>query len=338
MALGEILRNAREQKGLTPSVVAESTHMKVQIVEDLEREDFRRIAAPIYGRGFVKLYAELLQLDPEPLVRDFMELYSGARVPAVRTKRIEAPCEQQQECVPIKRTVTGVSAAVPPLRQQVQAKPAVRPLSVPLAVSPEASERLIVTEERGSVGAEVPESDQAVEGGEADTVTGFATQPRALVVDPEETCSESDEPDLFRPNVQRRRPDLSEETSMDVDRTATENARAGRKCKLPVFKIGGRLEEKSVPSAQDDAASARRRARIDSFIDGFRNLKDGVERKLPARLPHKQMVALCGAAVSLLVFMAVGIGVLFKMTGSDVREKPGTAIERVAPPPDLYVD
>ena len=72
MALGEILKNARIQKGFSPSDVAEHTHMMVQVVEDLEREDFRRIAAPIYGRGFVKLYAELLELDPEPLVRDFM--------------------------------------------------------------------------------------------------------------------------------------------------------------------------------------------------------------------------------------------------------------------------
>ncbi len=52
MAFGEVLRNARVQRGLTPSDVAESTHLLVQIVEDLEREDFRRVAAPIYGRGY----------------------------------------------------------------------------------------------------------------------------------------------------------------------------------------------------------------------------------------------------------------------------------------------
>lgn len=49
MALGETLRGAREAKGITLEQVAEHTHLLVQIIENLENEDFRRIAAPIYG-------------------------------------------------------------------------------------------------------------------------------------------------------------------------------------------------------------------------------------------------------------------------------------------------
>jgi CheY-like chemotaxis protein len=43
---------------LAEMFIAEATRMMVQVVEELEREDFRRIAAPIYGRGFIKLYAK----------------------------------------------------------------------------------------------------------------------------------------------------------------------------------------------------------------------------------------------------------------------------------------
>ena len=86
MALGASLRQAREAKGQTLSQVAEATRIMVQVVEDLEREDFRRIAAPIYGRGFLKLYAEHLEIDPEPLIREFMEIYTGAR-PAMVARR-----------------------------------------------------------------------------------------------------------------------------------------------------------------------------------------------------------------------------------------------------------
>jgi hypothetical protein len=68
---------AREAKGLTPGQLAERTHMIVQTVEGLEREDFSRIVAPIYGRGFVKLYCEAVGLEPKPFVDAFMELYSG---------------------------------------------------------------------------------------------------------------------------------------------------------------------------------------------------------------------------------------------------------------------
>ena len=76
---GKTLRMAREAKGLTPGQVAERTHMIVQTVEGLEREDFSKIVAPIYGRGFVKLYCEAVGLEPKPLVDAFMEIYSSGR-------------------------------------------------------------------------------------------------------------------------------------------------------------------------------------------------------------------------------------------------------------------
>lgn len=91
MLLGETFRLAREEKGQTISQVAEATRMMVQIIEDLERDDFRRIAAPIYGRGFIKLYAEHLGLDPEPLIREFMEIYTGLRPPQVARRGVELP-------------------------------------------------------------------------------------------------------------------------------------------------------------------------------------------------------------------------------------------------------
>jgi len=83
MSLGQTLKQAREAKGQTISQVADATRMMVQVVEDLEREDFRRVAAPIYGRGFIKLYAEHLELDPVPLIQEFMEIYTGSRPPQV---------------------------------------------------------------------------------------------------------------------------------------------------------------------------------------------------------------------------------------------------------------
>lgn len=76
---GATLRQAREAKGLTLNDVATTTHMMVQMVEDLENERFGRIAAPIYGRGFVKLYCNMVGLDSEPLVAEFMEIYNGTR-------------------------------------------------------------------------------------------------------------------------------------------------------------------------------------------------------------------------------------------------------------------
>ena len=76
---GKTLRQAREAKGLTIAQVADTTHMMSQIVEGLENENFSRIVAPIYGRGFVKLYCEAVGLDPKEPIAAFMELYGGTR-------------------------------------------------------------------------------------------------------------------------------------------------------------------------------------------------------------------------------------------------------------------
>ena len=82
---GKTLRTAREAKGLTPGQIAERTHMMIQVVEGLENENFSKIVAPIYGRGFVKLYCEVVGLEPKPLVDAFMEIYSGSGASAAKS-------------------------------------------------------------------------------------------------------------------------------------------------------------------------------------------------------------------------------------------------------------
>jgi len=89
-SFGETLRAAREAKGLSCSQVAAQTHMLVQIVEEMEREDFHRIPAPIYGRGFVRLFANCVGLDPIPLVREFMDIYEGRRAPSASIREVPA--------------------------------------------------------------------------------------------------------------------------------------------------------------------------------------------------------------------------------------------------------
>ena len=78
---GETIRKAREAKGLTTSQIAEKTHILVQIINAMEHEDFKQIKAAIYGRGFVKLICECLEIDPKPLVAEFMDIYEGRRPP-----------------------------------------------------------------------------------------------------------------------------------------------------------------------------------------------------------------------------------------------------------------
>lgn len=108
---GKTLRDAREAKGYTIGQIAEVTRLMPSMVEDLEKENFSRIAAPIYGRGFVKLYCEAVGLDPKPLVAEFMEIFSGNRDVAIK----ERPISNQAETTPPEAPVVEAPVATPPV-------------------------------------------------------------------------------------------------------------------------------------------------------------------------------------------------------------------------------
>lgn len=95
MEFGKSLRAAREAKGYTVAQIAESTHIMPSVIEGLENEDFSRIAAPIYGRGFVKLYCEAVGLEAKPFVDEFMEIMSGNRSLSIRERPVAAPTPVQ---------------------------------------------------------------------------------------------------------------------------------------------------------------------------------------------------------------------------------------------------
>ena len=104
---GKTLRTAREAKGLTIADIANRTHLMSAMVSDLENENFSRLPAPIYGRGFIKLYCGVVGLDPKPLIDEFMEIHSGNRQPAIRERTVttEEPPAPEPEKEPVPEPV-----------------------------------------------------------------------------------------------------------------------------------------------------------------------------------------------------------------------------------------
>lgn len=58
--IGARLRAGREKLGLTVLQVAERIHTDPKIVEALEAEDYEALGAPVYARGHIRHYAELV--------------------------------------------------------------------------------------------------------------------------------------------------------------------------------------------------------------------------------------------------------------------------------------
>lgn len=80
--LGQKLKAGRDRRGATTSQAAAATRIKFQHIEAMEADQFQRIPAPTYAKGFIRMYAEYLGLDPAPLVREYAEQY----MPKTKTK------------------------------------------------------------------------------------------------------------------------------------------------------------------------------------------------------------------------------------------------------------
>jgi hypothetical protein len=365
--MGEILRTAREQRALSTSTAAESTHMKVQIIEDLENEDFRRIAAPIYGRGFVKLYAEFLELDAAPLIREFMDLYTGKRAPIVGRRPVDpAPAPAEHEApVPVTRTVrqNGATKAPPlskPLVRTIDTAPApetppAAPVPVPLpmpAPLPEPDlddDPMTLTpcltpshdygfgkpEEQPRVEPVVKDEPQ-----ETEPVTEVSEpSERRWVVEPEAEFADPDgEPDLFSQQMPQRQPV-----------TTTPLASVEQKKKKPtvvkrgpgrIFDMASRLDSSPiVDPPQDSQATQRQNAHLKTFIDSFKRLKTAaISKGLSDDFLQQYRFPLIGAAAILLLCMLTGVMLVFSMTSKPKAEVTHQKIPQVAPIPAMYAD
>ena len=139
---GKTLRSAREAKGYSVSQIAEMTHLKSSAVEGLENEDFSMIAAPIYGRGFVKLYCEAVGLEPKPLVDEFMAIMNGEREIAIKERPVAEP-PTAEEPPPPPPPIPTPAPEEPDLFQQ-DPHPSPKPVAPvpppPTSVLPSASE------------------------------------------------------------------------------------------------------------------------------------------------------------------------------------------------------
>lgn len=71
--IGEILRKAREQLGLTLEEVERSTRIRRIRLEALERGEFDSLPSRVQALGFLRNYADFLGLDPEELHQLFTE-------------------------------------------------------------------------------------------------------------------------------------------------------------------------------------------------------------------------------------------------------------------------
>lgn len=78
---GAVLRQARERKGMSVAAVAQSLRLDISVIEALERDEYAKLPGAAYICGYLRGYARLLNMAPEPLITEFQRI-NGEEAPA----------------------------------------------------------------------------------------------------------------------------------------------------------------------------------------------------------------------------------------------------------------
>ncbi len=91
---GSMLREARENLGLTVADVAGQIKFAPRQIEALEADDFRNLPEAAFLRGFVRSYAKILKLDAESLLASMPSAKAAATELAPSSVDVPFPNEQ----------------------------------------------------------------------------------------------------------------------------------------------------------------------------------------------------------------------------------------------------
>lgn len=76
-SLGEKLRQAREDKGISISEVAEQTRIAGHYLEAIEQDDYRTLPGGIFNKGFVKSFAKYVGVDEQDALEEYARISSS---------------------------------------------------------------------------------------------------------------------------------------------------------------------------------------------------------------------------------------------------------------------
>jgi cytoskeleton protein RodZ len=94
MSIGEVLKSARTQKQLTIGEVSTAIRVNKKYIQAMEDGNFLILPSLVYAKGFVKAYAEFLELDSRPLIDELLEFYRLKEEP--KKNAVLRPREQKK--------------------------------------------------------------------------------------------------------------------------------------------------------------------------------------------------------------------------------------------------
>lgn len=81
---GSQLASIRKKKNYTVEYVANKLHLRMQMIELLEKDAYQEMPEPVFIKGYLRAYAKLLDIDPLPLLELFQRFYVHEESPPER--------------------------------------------------------------------------------------------------------------------------------------------------------------------------------------------------------------------------------------------------------------
>ncbi len=100
-SFGGRLRYERERRQIALKSIAESTKIGITLLEGLERDDVSRWPSGIFRKSFVRSYAVAVGLDPERVLREFVERHPDPLEVDIATPSAGPRCSRTRHLVAI---------------------------------------------------------------------------------------------------------------------------------------------------------------------------------------------------------------------------------------------
>jgi cytoskeleton protein RodZ len=101
VTFGDELRREREIRGISLKEIADATKVSKRFLEAIERNDYRKLPAAVFTRGFIREYARYLGLNADDMVTRYMHyVETTSEEPPVRPLTSASVIRSRREVVP----------------------------------------------------------------------------------------------------------------------------------------------------------------------------------------------------------------------------------------------
>src|SRR3990170_1326320 len=88
---GERLAHARRVREVSIQEIANALHLDEYKVRALEQNEFERLGAPVFAKGYLRKYAALVGVSVDDILADYYRLNRSTGAPLVIPTRVRQP-------------------------------------------------------------------------------------------------------------------------------------------------------------------------------------------------------------------------------------------------------